>query len=112
MKITEAIRQQRIKHIVSSYRLAGEDLAQFEEYLNGLLALYPSAWIELALVETLASVWVTVPMPRGSEFLARAHQLIQQWETLNLASTITPDQFQQITGLDPRPIFATSEFAS
>ncbi len=113
MDFREQLKQQRVKHIVSSYQLAGTDAESFEHYLAGLLHAYPAPLIELALVETLVDCWVRLPVIRGCEFLAIAHDYLQDWDDRlqafsrhqPVASTIAPEQFQQITGLDPSPIF-------
>ncbi len=109
----EQVNQQRVKHIVSSYQLAGTDEGAFEHYLADLLHAYPTPLIELALVETLVDCWVRLPLIRGCEFLAIAHDYLQDWEDRlhplsseqPVATTIAPEQFKQITGLDPAPIF-------
>ncbi len=115
MKFQEAVQQQRVKYIISSYRLNQADSRGFDDYLEMLMVYYPLPLIELALVETLIQNWLQVPMKRGDEFLAQAHAQLQIWEGYALiqagtapcaiASTITPEQFQQITNLDPSPIF-------
>lgn len=105
MNIREQLNQQRVKHIVSSYGIEGNEGHRFEVYLEELLQLYPCALIELALVETLLDHWLVVPLVRGTEFLAQAHAKLKAWQDQPIASTITPAQFQQIAGLDPSPIF-------
>lgn len=107
MEIGEQLRQQRVKHIVNSYQLNGTD-AQFHENLALLLEQYPSPLIELALVEILVNYWWQVPMPRGSLFLTRVHEQLAAWQSQPIISTISPEQYQQITGLDPTPIFGSS----
>lgn len=115
MELGVQLNWQRIKHIVSSYQLDGNDIEAFERDLHLLFAHYPSPLIELALVETLVDGWLQVPLLRGCKFLAKVYELLKQWEkqaflqgdslTRQCATTISPDQFQQITGLDPAPIF-------
>ncbi len=115
MEFQEAVKRQRVKYIISSYRLDEANSQEFENYLEVLMTNYPWPLIELALVETLIHNWLQVPMKRGYEFLAQAHEQLQTWERYALiqteavpcaiASTITPEQFQQITNLDPSPIF-------
>ena len=105
MEIEQQINQQRVKHVVSSYQLAGNEEAEFEVYLGRLLQEYPSTLIELALVEILVCTWLRIPSVRGLAFLSDAHEKLQEWETQPVISTITPAQFEQITGLDPQPIF-------
>lgn len=108
MEIWEQIRRQRVKHIVSSYHLAGKEADQFGIYLEKLLDLYPLPLIELALIETLVDHWTSIPLVRGLDFLTQAHDRLKAWESQPIFSTITPDQFQQITGLDPSPIFGSA----
>ncbi|HEY9617752.1 MAG TPA: hypothetical protein V6C64_12970 [Microcoleaceae cyanobacterium] len=108
MEIGEQLRQQRVKHIVSSYQLGGTDEPAFHENLAKLLEQYPSPLIELALVETLVNGWWQVPMPRGCPFLSRVQEQLVAWQSQPIISTIAPEQFQQITGLDPAPIFGSS----
>ena len=115
MEIAAQLSRQRVKHIVSSYQLDGSDAESFDHDLHLLLDHYPSPLIELALVQTLVSGWLQVPLLRGCAFLSKAYELLKQWEEQaflqgdpvmrELASTISPEQFQQITGLDPTPIF-------
>ncbi|MBD2092446.1 hypothetical protein H6F67_21600 [Microcoleus sp. FACHB-1515] len=105
MSIREQIDRQRVKHIVSSYQLAGQDEVQFVPCLDALLHSYPLPLIELALVETLVDGWAAVPLVRGLAFLKQVHDKLKGWDAGSIASTITPAQFQQITGLDPSPIF-------
>jgi hypothetical protein len=109
MNLGEQLNRQRVKHIASSYRLEGENLEAFSLYLEELLQNYPTPLIELALVETLVDQWVIVPMPKGCDFLQKAHALLQFWQSNAIASTITPEQFHQISGLDPCPIFGPPE---
>ncbi|UIE38806.1 hypothetical protein [Leptodesmis sichuanensis] len=119
MKFQEAVQQQRVKYIISSYRLGEVNSQEFDNYLEMLMAHYPLPLIELALVETLIQNWLQVPMKRGDEFLAQAHEQLQIWERHALiqagtapcaiASTITREQFQQITNLDPSPIFGMTD---
>ncbi|MBW4691339.1 MAG: hypothetical protein KME27_06180 [Lyngbya sp. HA4199-MV5] len=122
MELGVQLSWQRVKHIVSSYQLDGRDAEAFEHDLQLLFAHYPSPLIELALVETLVDGWLQVPLLRGCAFLAKAYELLKQWEeqaltrsdsiTQQRASTISPDQFQQITGLDPTPIFGAARSPS
>ena len=99
---------QRIKHIVSTYQLAGEDALVFNRALDDWLGVYVAPLIELALVETLVDGWLTVPMPRGLKFLHRLQERLLNWESQPIISTLTPAQFHQITGLDPAPIFGNN----
>lgn len=108
MEIGEQLRLQRVKHIVSSYQLSGTDDSSFHETLAILLEQYPPPLVELALVETLVNCWWQVPMPRGCSFLTRVHEQLAVWQSQPIISTIAPEHFQQITGLDPTPIFGSS----
>ena len=111
MEIQQRIGQQRVKHIVDSYLLAGSDGDAFNIYLEDLLAQYSSGLIELALVETLVKNWLRVPMQKGTSFLATAHERLKQWQSApesidSLHHQLSPGQFAQITGLDPEIAFA------
>ncbi len=106
MDIQQRINQQRVKHIVDSYALAGDEADAFEAYLSELLDQYPQGLIELALVETLVKNWLTIPMEKGILFLAAAHDWIKQWQLEPTPSDLTPAQFEKITGLDPQFAFA------
>lgn len=121
MEIGAQLSRQRVKHIVSSYQLDGNDTAAFEQNLHLLLDHYPSPLVELALVQTLVDSWLQVPLLRGCAFLAKTYDLLKQWEQAffqgdsliqELTSTISPEQFQQITGLDPTPIFGCSNLSA
>jgi hypothetical protein len=109
MELQDRLNQQRPKHIISSYQLAGEDPAGVEDCLETLVQIYPTPLIELALVETLVDGWLNVPLVRGLEFMRRVSDRLKIWESQPIVSTITPEQFQQVTGLDPSPIFGTAE---
>jgi len=109
MDIREQLNRQRIKHIISSYQLNGNESSGFNLYLEELMQNYPQPLIELALVETLIDQWLTVPLLRGIEFLTQTHSKLRAWENCPIVSTITPAQFQQIVGLDPTPIFGSAE---
>ena len=118
MEIGAQLNRQRVKYIVSSYQLDGKDTEAFDQDLHLLLDHYPSPLIELALVQTLVDGWLQVPLLRGCAFLTKAYELLKKWEeqaflqgdsvTRELTSTISPEQFQQITGLDPAPIFGSA----
>jgi hypothetical protein len=109
MEIWQQLNRQRVKHIVSSYHLNGDEGNQFDRYLEELFDCYPCPLIELALIETLIDHWLSVPLVRGVEFLTQAHNKLKQWDVQPIVSTITPEQFQQISGLDPTPIFGSTE---
>lgn len=96
--------RQRVRHIISSYRLTG-DCPRCSAYLETLLQDYPAPLIELALVETLVAHWLRLHHLRGLPFFHKTHQQLQTWEEAPIASTLTPGQFYGITGLDPQPIF-------
>lgn len=113
MKLTKQLNRQRVKYIVSTYQLAGDETDAFQQYLEVLFTQYPTPLIELALVETLVDRWLTVPLLRGCEFLVQVQAQLQRWEKAisdcdveaRITSTIAPEHFYQITGLDPSPIF-------
>lgn len=102
----QQLSRQRVKHIIDSYALAGDEADAFDAYLSELLDQYPHGLIELALVETLVKNWLTIPMKKGVPFLAAAHDWIKQWQLEPLPALLTPAQFEQITGLDPQLAFA------
>jgi hypothetical protein len=122
MNLVEAIKKQRVSYIISSYRLQGTDSQLFDEYLEDLLGQYPTVLVELALVETLVDSWIKVPLLRGYGFLSQAHERLKGWQSsmlrqgmtsaVAIAHTVTPDQFHQITGLDPKPIFGDAILAT
>jgi len=105
MEIWEQISRQRVKYIVDSYQLDGDDDADFGEYLEDLLQAYPPPQIELALVETLIDSWQITPLLRGIAFLEKSHNFLKAWENRAIATKVSPTHFQMITGLDPTPIF-------
>jgi hypothetical protein len=109
MELREQVNRQRVKYIVSSYQLEGNETTQFETYLEELLQIYPTPLIELALVETLVDNWLTVPLLRGTAFVQQAHEKLKSWENQPIISTLTPEQFKQITALDPLPVFGSTE---
>ncbi|MBW4520577.1 MAG: hypothetical protein KME16_12850 [Scytolyngbya sp. HA4215-MV1] len=112
MEIQEKINQQRVRYIVDSYQLNGSEVETFDHYLSDLITSYPTPLVELALVETLLDSWLTVPLMRGSAFLKQAHQKLKNWKSQTIVTTLRPDQFHQITGLDPAPIFGFPERSS
>ncbi|MBE9075742.1 hypothetical protein IQ241_00240 [Romeria aff. gracilis LEGE 07310] len=103
MDLQQRLSRQRIQHIVDSYSLTADPPAR--AYLEALIGQYPHPLVELALAETLAQQWLTVPMVKGVSFLQRSHGRLKQWQTQPIFSAITPRQFEQITGLDARPVF-------
>ncbi len=112
MDIQQRLSQQRVQHIIDSYRLMGaaDEADRFDAYVSDLLSQYPHGLIELALVETLAKNWLTIPMKKGVAFLTAAHERIKQWQadalTDRLTIGLTPSQFSQITGLNPDLAFS------
>jgi hypothetical protein len=106
MTLDQQISHQRVKHIVSSYQLDGNSADEFAIYLADLLNTYSAPLIELALTETLVANWLVIPMTKGIEFLQQVHAQLQAWEVgQSIAHPLTPEQFHQITGLDPTPVF-------
>ncbi|MEL6602625.1 MAG: hypothetical protein AAFP20_05295 [Cyanobacteria bacterium J06614_10] len=107
MEIQQRINQQRVRHIIDSYILMGNEAEAFEAYLGDLLNQYPTGLVELALVETLVKSWLTIPMSKGVPFLDAAHAKLKQWQQQATATvSLTPSQFSQITGLDAHTAFA------
>ncbi len=107
MEIWEEISRQRVKYIVDSYQLDGDDDEYFYDYLEDLLQAYPPPQIELALVEILIEGWRNFPLLRGVLFLERSHNLLKSWENKTITPNISATHFRLITGLDPAPIFGT-----
>jgi AcrR family transcriptional regulator len=108
MEIWEQISRQRVKYIVDSYQLDGDDDEDFYEYLEDLLQAYAPPQIELALVEILIQSWRITPLVRGVTFLERSHVLLKSWENKAIAPNLSPVHFRLITGLDPTPIFGNA----
>ena len=107
IELWEQVCRQRIKYIVDCYELdSGESEQDFDDQLQELWLAYPYAQIELALVETLVSSWIQIPAIKGMCFLNQVYDRLKSWENrTNFSSSITPAQFQQITSLDPTPVF-------
>jgi hypothetical protein len=105
MTLQQQIDRQRVHYIVSSYQLDAADQAQFARCLGELLAIYPSAWIELALAEVLVVNWLIVPLPPGVEILRQVQNLLRQWQHEGIRCFLTPVEFQRITALDPSLVF-------
>lgn len=105
MEVWEEISRQRVKYIVDSYHLDGNDDEDFDEYLEDLLQAYAPPQIELALVEVLIKSWRVTPLIRGVVFLERSHELLKSWENNPMIPHISPTHFRLITGLDPTPVF-------
>ncbi|MBW4439853.1 MAG: hypothetical protein KME10_01190 [Plectolyngbya sp. WJT66-NPBG17] len=108
MTLQQQIQQQRVRHIISSYQLDGEDSELCGACLTAMLQLYPTGLIELALVETIVQNWARVPMVRGIEFFRQVEMLLNQWQTDAIAVSFDPTEFQLVTGLDATPIFGSS----
>ncbi|MEL6552602.1 MAG: hypothetical protein AAFQ63_03950 [Cyanobacteria bacterium J06621_11] len=111
MELQQHISHQRIRHIIDSYLLTGDEAIAFNRYLSSLLHQYPHGLLELALVETLIKSWLTIPMVKGVPFLSTTHQKLKQWQQDTWPQdtyplSLTPAQFSQITGLDAQPAFA------
>ena len=120
MELQEKIKRQRVQHIVESYCLDG-DFESFQIELETLLVNYSTPLVELALVETLVTHWLKVPLLRGQEFLAEVGSLLEEWEHRiffndtgedQSIACVTAAQFHQITGLDPTPIFGATARSS
>jgi hypothetical protein len=109
MSLQDYLNQQRVKHIVESYQIDGDESDRFYRYLNDLLQTYPAPLIELAITETLVDGWASVPLTRGVDFLRQSHDKLKEWELNPIVSTVTPEQFQHVTGLDPAPVFGTTD---
>ncbi|MBD2149327.1 hypothetical protein H6F44_04195 [Pseudanabaena sp. FACHB-1277] len=109
MEIWEKISRQRVRYIVDSYQLEGEDNADFDDYLEDLLQAYAPPQIELALVQVLSESWQTVPIVRGVNFLERSHQLLKTWENSIINTKVSPLHFHLVTGLDPTPVFGDTK---
>lgn len=112
MTLQEQIQQQRVRHIISSYQLDGEDHELCAACLTAMLQLYPTGLIELALVETIVQNWARVPMIKGVEFFRQVEALLTQWQTDAIAVSFNPDEFQLVTGLDASPLFGSSSSTS
>lgn len=114
MNIQAHIDRHRLQYIVDSYQLQGEDDPDsFWADLADLLDNYPTPIVELAVVETLVTGWLNVPMVRGCEFLRQVQEQLLLWHNYSIVSTLTVTQFQSITGLSPNPILKNAHaFAS
>jgi hypothetical protein len=106
MELWEQISRQRVHYIIDSYELQGDEIEDFEDYLEELLIAYAPPQIELAIVETIVASWLKLPLIKGTEFIKQAHERLKAWEGIsNFKTSLTGSQFQQITGLDPTPVF-------
>ncbi|MEM8807368.1 MAG: hypothetical protein AAGF01_15205 [Cyanobacteria bacterium P01_G01_bin.38] len=105
MEIQARISRQRVKHIVDSYRLEGDDTPTFNTYLASLLDESPAPLVELALVEAIVNGWSIIPLPRGLALLTQVHERLKRWQQQPIKSSITPAVFEQVTGLDSAVVF-------
>ncbi len=80
MDIQERITRQRVKHIVDSYQLDGEDVDAFADYLTKLLETYPQSLIEIALTEGIVKGWSEIPMQKGMPFIQAVHERLRSWQ--------------------------------
>ncbi len=103
--LRQRVDQQRVKHIIESFHLSGQDGSRFDDRLERLLGEYSSTWLELAIAEVLVLNWLIVPLPRGLEVLRQVHNLLVQWQAHGMTNLLTELEFQRITGLDPVPVF-------
>lgn len=108
MELWEQVSRQRVHYIIDSYELQGEDMEDFDDYLEELLIAYAPPQIELAIVETIVASWLKLPLTKGIEFMEQSHERLRAWENVsNFQTSLTASQFQQITGLDPVPVFGS-----
>ena len=114
MTIQAQIDRQRLQYIIDNYQLQGDDDSDsFGSALAELLENYPTPIVELAVVETIVSGWLNVPLVRGCVFLYQVHEQLLLWHNYSIVSTLTATQFQSITGLSPNPILKNAQaFAS
>jgi hypothetical protein len=108
MATCEQTQQQRLRHIIECYDLAGDremEGDRFQTSLDRLSQTYPLVLVELAFVEVLAQHWLRLPRPQGVRFLALVRRRLRQWQQPPIESSLTRNQFHHITGLDPSPIF-------
>ncbi len=106
-RIQEKINHQRVFHIIASYQLASED-SNFRLVLDNLLLQHPSALIELAIVDVLVQAWAVVPLVRGLAFLDLVILRLQEWNSGIINSKVTPDLFENITGLTAQVVFGSA----
>lgn len=108
MELWEQVSRQRVRYIIESYELQGDDSEDFDDYLDELLSAYDPPQIERAIVETIVASWLQLPLTKGMEFIFQTHDRLKSWEAdpnKSPKSALTPSQFKQITGLDPTPVF-------
>lgn len=107
MTLQQRVDQQRVKHIIASFQLAGDDEPRFASRLDQLFAQYPSSWLELAIAEVVVLNWLVMPLPRGVSVLHQVQNLLAQWQCHGITNLLTEAEFQRITGLDPYPVFCS-----
>ena len=105
MEIQALINRQRVKYIIESYHLAGDEAESFAHLLDDLFETYKLARLELALAEVLTESWAKVPMERGMAYLHKVRDRLELWRAEGLTHRLTPTQFEQITGLDASVTF-------
>jgi len=98
MELQERISRQRIFYIIDSYQLLGSPPipAELDHKFSQLLSNYSQEILELAIANCIAKAWTQLPMPRGQVFL----DLLTDHLHNQLPNQLTPQQFQQITGLE------------
>jgi hypothetical protein len=112
MTLQQQIDRQRVKYIVESFRLGGDEEARFDDRLESLMAHYPIAWLELALAQVVVLNWLIIPLPRGLEVIRQVQNLLRQWERHGVTSLLNPQEFHRVTGLDPNPVFRSLKQAA
>ncbi len=105
MEMQALINRQRVKYIVDSYCLAGDEAESFTQRLDGLIQAYRSARLELALTEVLVESWSELPMVKGVAYLQKVKARLEQWQAEGVTYRLTAPQFEQITGLDAKVTF-------
>lgn len=105
MQLKDKVDRQRVNYIIQSYHLDKGETEGFAQRLIQLFNRFPTPMIELALVQILVDSWLVFPLPRGLSFLEKVSVKLNDWQKEGVNSTIDPEQFRHITGLDPQPIF-------
>ena len=101
MDLQTRIQRQRIYHIIDSYNLRGNDSIEFNQRLEHLFADYETTAIELAIVDTLVEVWMTLPPVKGLDFIDKVKFRL----TANLPAIVSANHYRAITGLDGSHLF-------
>jgi hypothetical protein len=115
----EQVSRQRLKYMINSYQLgltsggdrgsgrseAGAEGQAFDRYLGHLLRLYSAPLLELAVAQTLVRSWLMTPLPRGIVFLEAVDRQLAHWIDHGIDCRLSPQDFQQVTGLDPYPVY-------